>query len=189
MKKPAARRTLPPRKHSTLPTGYQWLVLLVPPAKERTAEVMLSAAGLTIFLPTEVRMCRVSRHAKRREPREFPALPRYLFLGVRGFIPWNDIRRYRAVIQQVLGWNGNPICLEEEAMVKMLTAMGEMEAAANARPRQITVGDHCRILSGPFANHKVRIEEIRGKRARIIINLFGDDRPAEIQIEALQIAA
>jgi transcription antitermination factor NusG len=188
MKNGRRRMVLPDRTHSTLPTGYQWLIALVPPAKERVAESMLSAAGLTVFLPVEVRMRRVSRHANRREPREYPALPSYLFLGVRGYIPWNDIRRYR-IIQMILGVNGGPICLEEEAMTVMLTAMGEMAATANAAPRQIAVGDHCRILSGPFANHRVRIEEIKGKRARIIINLFGNDRPAEIQIEALQLAA
>lgn len=178
------RIVLLPRKHTTLPAGHQWLILTVPPSKERAAEVMLSAAGLTIFLPTEMRMRRVSRHANRREPREYPSLPGYVFLGIRDFIPWNEIRRYR-IIQTILGLNGYPICLEEEAMQSMLGAMDE----ATAPPRQIAVGDHCRVLSGPFVGQRVKIEEIKGDRVRIIISAFGGDTPAHIHVEKLQIAA
>lgn len=184
MKRPTIKRVLAPRKHPLLPTDYQWLVLTVPPTKERLAENMLSGAGLTIFLPTEMRMRRVSRRAKRRELREYPTLPGYLFLGIRDFIPWYDIHRY-TIIQTILGLNGSPICLEEEAMLKMLGAIAEK----NAPPRQIAVGDHCRVLSGPFVNHRVRIEEIKGESVKIIISLFGGETPAQIHIEKLQLAA
>lgn len=184
MKRPKIKRVLAPRKHLALPGGHQWLVVTVPPTKERLAENMLSAAGLTIFLPTEMRMRRVSRHANRKEPREYPSVPGYLFLGVRDFIPWNEIRRYR-IIQTILGVNGNPICLEEQAMTTMLGKMAEPAAP----PRQIAVGDHCRVLSGPFLNHRIKIEDIKGDRATFTINLLGGEVPAQIRIEKLQLAA
>lgn len=89
-----------------------------------------------------------------------------------------------------LGSYGAPVALPEGAYEKVL-AMSERptprKKAYNTHGT-FRVGEKVRITEGPFIDHIVDIKDIRGKSARIVLELFGGPREVSIALEELEAA-
>lgn len=187
-----SKLVLPPRKHLSLPPGFDWLAFRVHPGKEYLTEYHLSRMGRTVFIPVESKARRVSRHAKRLVKKEMPILARYIFIG---FIPgepkrWQEVCRF-SLIQGVLAvWENDsllhPVLVTENQMNLLL---GDMAATARTNPRRsYGVGDLVRIAIGPFAGHTSKVDEIKGQKARVTLHILGSERGIEMPLAALEAA-
>ena len=81
-----------------------------------------------------------------------------------------------------------PVPLSQEEVDSLLIRVGEM--APRLRPAFL-VGDTVRVISGPFADHIGKVQEVNPARERVkvLISLFGRETPVELefsQVEKIQ---
>lgn len=97
---------------------------------------------------------------------------------------WYVVRNTPGVTGFV-GSGSKPIALDREEVKTILKQMGFDEVA----PRlAFNLGDHIRVVSGPFANFDGVIEEVnieRGK-VRVEISMFGRETPIELDFEQIE---
>lgn len=183
---------LPPRKHLSLPPGFDWLAFRVQPGKEYLTEYHLSRMGKTVFIPVETKARRVSRHAKRVVKKEIPILARYIFVGFVLGQParWQEVCRF-SLVQGVLAvWEMDgllhPVVITESQMNVML---GDMATVARTNPRRsYGVGDLVRIVKGAFSGHSSVLEEIKGQKGRLTLQVLGSQRGVEVSLDVLEAA-
>lgn len=97
---------------------------------------------------------------------------------------WYVVRNTPGVTGFV-GSGSKPIPLDREEVKAILKQMGFDEA----KPRvAFSVGDHIRVVTGPFANFDGKIDEVnieRGK-VRVVISMFGRETPIELDFEQVE---
>lgn len=183
---------LPPRKHQSLPTGYEWLAFITRPGKEWLAEFHLSRVGQTVFLPIEVKKQRVSHHVKRMREIELPLLTRCLFIGFEPGAPkpWQEICHLSLIQGVIATWGADgmlrPMTIPEAELHAMLGRIGDI-ARTNPR-RSFGLGDLVRIKGGPFAGFFSRVQGVKGQNARLELHILGSARGVDIPLEQLEAA-
>jgi transcription antitermination factor NusG len=183
---------LPPRKHKSLPAGYEWLAFSTHPGKEWMAEYHLSRMGRTVFLPIEIKKRRVSHHAKRMREFELPLLTRCLFVGFEPGLPklWQDICHLSLIQGVIAAWGADgmlrPVSITEAQMYVMLGRIGDM-VHTNPR-RSFGLGDLVRIKDGPFAGFFSKVQGIKSQSARLELHILGSSRGVDIPLEQLEAA-
>lgn len=186
------RIQLPPRKHQSLPPGYEWLAFRTMPAKERLAEFHLSRAGAMVFLPMETKARRITHHSKRMTQIELPLLTRTLFVGFEPGAPkrWQEICQLSLIQGVVAAWGADgmlrPVTITEAQLHVMLGRIGDL-ARTNPR-RSFGLGDLVRIKDGPFAGFFSRIQGVKGQNARLELHILGSARGVDIPLEQLEAA-
>jgi transcription antitermination factor NusG len=177
-----------------------WYVLRTAPLKERTAEHILREAGFAAFVPIERRWVRVSRHARRRRPRAFNAMPRYVLVGCDGPMPWHRLRELR-VTQGALGsgmpfkrdgrtvWP-EPMTIPQKTVNHWILASCEDPLAKSGSlpvggHTTLQVGQEARVGDGPFASFSAVIQKIEGADAYAEVQIFGRATPVWIPLDAL----
>jgi len=183
---------LPPRKHPSLPTGFEWLAFRTVPSKERLAEFHLSRAGATVFLPMEVKSRRVTHHSKRMKQIELPLLTRTLFVGFEPGTPkrWQEICHLSLIQGVVAAWDSDgmlrPVPITEAQLHVMLGRIGDM-VRTNPR-RSFGLGDLVRIKEGPFAGFSSRVQALRGQKAVLDLHVLGGARGIGFPLDHLEAA-
>lgn len=87
--------------------GLEWYALSVASQRERAVFHELDDIGVVPFCPMMTRNVRVSPFSKRREERQFPKIPGYVFVGFQGPEDWwlvKDVDRVRGRV----GFDGQP---------------------------------------------------------------------------------
>jgi transcription antitermination factor NusG len=163
-----------------------WYALLVPPQKEFTAECMLRERHFDAFVPIVYRKVRISRHVKTTRDVPYVLASTYVFLGLNGPLPWSDIFKVH-VIRGVAGAGGEPTCIPNSIMRQLFDASD----AAGPKPPPVVeglkVGDKGRITTGAFAGFEFSLEKLRGKRAQVIVSLFGRMNALELPVDFLEV--
>lgn len=183
---------LPPRKHQSLPPGYDWLAYRTLPAKERLSEFHLSRAGAVAFLPMEIKARRRTHHSKRLVQVELPLLTRTLFVGFEPGAPkrWQEVCQLPMIQGVIAAWcmDGmlRPVTITEQQMHVMLGCVGDM-SRANPR-RSFGLGDLVRIRDGAFAGFFSRVQAVKGQNARVELHILGSSRGVDIPLEMLEAA-
>lgn len=171
--------------------NLQWFCIRVEAQKEIAAERILRDNGFNAFCPIEIKLRRANSYSKRREPRQYAKLIRYLFVAFEKGkpIPWFSLFRFR-MIQAVIGQGGLPVAIRSIDMQRvfgMSEAVTPYRKASNPH-RSFMVGENVEIVDGPFVGRFVRVEEIKGDKARIILELFGENRDVMLPLEYLEVA-
>ncbi len=176
-------------------TSLDWYAFVTVPQKEYVAGHILMGRGIRTFIPTETRWRSTNRYTKSRHLKEeqaFPILPRLLFAGFASgeMPPWYWLADV-PLITGVIGKKGRPHRVDREAFANFVPvyANGILRAPAaqrHMRTRQeFAAGDNVDILDGPFREHQVKVVEITGTMAKILMPLFGTMRELDLPLETM----
>lgn len=97
---------------------------------------------------------------------------------------WYVVRNTPGVTGFV-GTGSKPIHLSDEEALQIIRQMGMDEPRTKIF---FDVGEHVRVISGPFENFSGVVEEIypeKGK-ARVMISMFGRETPVELEFEQVE---
>lgn len=163
-----------------------WFAIRCAPQREIAVEAMLRRKGYDVFLPTETKMRRLRRGAKKREMVTYPTFTGYLF--VKAPVPWLHLMAERHVMGFV-GFDGSPAPIAEAEIAKLKNMSGNVPHRHSVNPhRALRTGELAEIQAGPFAGQVVKIEGLHGNKARIFMNLFGVRKLADIELSKLEAA-
>lgn len=165
-----------------------WFALRTAPQREFAVEQILKRYELSAFVPVETKWKRVGAK-KRRTPFSYPMLPRYLFVACD--CPYEDIlyRPWCRNVSGVVSFDGRPAIIRQDAIQRLAKMSGAaIPTSATSVHRSFAPGDRVEIVSGPYQGWLVPIESIRGDAAKVLLNMFGSERPIEIPLESLEAA-
>lgn len=97
---------------------------------------------------------------------------------------WYVVRNTPGVTGFV-GTGSKPIHLNDEEALQIIRQMGMDEPRTRVF---FDIGEHVRVISGPFENFSGVVEEIypeKGK-ARVMISMFGRETPVELEFEQVE---
>lgn len=158
------------------PDGLGWYVVRTQVKCEFRAEMGLKSQGYEVFLPTEKVWI---RHARRKEEKTKPLMPRYLFVGFDiNKTAWYPIKETNGVERLLISARQIPLKVPDEAIESLRGAIkiGLFDETRTgwqgAKP-----GDELLVVAGGFRDFIVRLKMARpDKRVDILINLFGGER-------------
>jgi transcriptional antiterminator NusG len=130
-----------------------------------------------ILVPSEnVQTTRGGR--QRMESRKF--YPGYVFVEMEmSEQTWHLVKETPKVTGFIGNQNPTPVPAKEIESVKK----GIQEGAVGAKPKvQYEVGDHVRVVDGPFANFSGQVEEVKADRqkVKVMVTIFG--RPTAVEL-------
>lgn len=149
-------------------------LLRTKPQGEKKAIDGIVRCGHRAWTPTEDRVLRASRHAKRKRIVRYPLAPRYVIADTdRPHELVHDVPEVSAV----LGALRSPDVARLQAM--------DGSRAETIIGKSLAVGQQIRVRSGPFVDHAAIIEDIAGDQATISVHLFGRPTPVTMPLEFL----
>lgn len=194
-----------------LDIGAEWYLVYTAPRMESKVSKALAEAGCSVFLPA---IHRVITQRYRKIEHDVATFPRYLFAaGVpfrwrgRDYVgddgvsvitidgrPVVDIRDIDGVIDVVgtpRGWLKVP-----RAAISAVAAFQNdyVPPCSNVlRPpkarRPLASGESVKVISGPFASFQASVVEMIGlARAEVLIDIFGQQTPLQIDVDHLDAA-
>lgn len=173
-------------------TGYEQKI-------EGTLKRLLSAGEIDSEVLTEVKVpmetiIEETKDKKTRE-RKNKILPGYIMVEMDlPDLGWkatcNAIRR----IQGVTGFVGTapterPRAISTEEAKRIFQLSGELKGDKKPRSKQnFEIGDHVKIISGPFATFDGTVEEISSDMAKLKVNvqIFGRATPVELECNQVE---
>lgn len=170
-----------------------WYALRTPANKEFIAQEILTQKGLVTYCPTDKRWRRRNRYQKQKELIGYALLPRTVFVGFPAGIPlWFDLFRLTC-ISSVVGINGEPRRLDSGGMMNLIGKFANgiqrpKEEQHMLTGREFKAGDLVRIVDGPFDGMMVPVHEIRGREARVFMELFGARHEVGVAVDTLEAA-
>ena len=141
-------------------------------------------AGLTrnhhaAFTPTEQRVLRASRHAKRKRVVEYPLAPRYIVAeAANPHLLVHEIDEITGVVS-----TAGQTALRT-ADVARLRAM-DGSKAETVLHKSLAIGQPIIVRDGPFREHRSIIDGIDGNSATIRIDVLGKQSPVTMPLEWL----
>lgn len=166
-----------------------WYAFRVPPQKEFVAQTILTRRGFTAVVPSEVRFLRRSRSSRKTRERTSPLLHGYVLIPFEGEPQWHHLFNL-GIIQSVVGFGGVPAQIRPDAIdaiLKLSRIPVPHRSSVNTR-RSLAIGD-CATLNGRgFQNYPVRVEEIKGEAAKVMLEMFGATREVFVSLSELEAA-
>jgi transcription antitermination factor NusG len=146
-----------------------WFALTVPPQREFAAVADLAGQSLTALAPVRQTWRRISRHVKRRELVSAPLLTGYVFLGVKGRLPWAKLRSIKTV-RGVVKFNDAPAKVDHRQLSTLVELAAQMSPPEDdSKPPVFTKGEIVNIVNGLMTGTRAPIEAILGKRAVLAV--------------------
>lgn len=178
---------------ATLIEDLHWYALRTPAQKEFVAQEILTQRGLTTYCPTDKRWRKRNRYTRGKELLSYAMIPRTVFVGFKPGVPlWFNLFLLPC-ISSVVGIAGTPRRLDSAGMANLITKWANgvqrpKEEQHMQTGKEFHAGDMVRVLDGPFSGMVVPVHEIRGKEARIFMELFGGQHEVEISTWMLEAA-
>lgn len=164
-----------------------WYAFRTVPQKERAAQgILASRFDLATLLPLETRFIRARRRNATKKEKSYPALVGYVLADLPHDAPWHRILNIDCIIS-VVGFDGRPAPLNT-ASVERLSRVNSITSSVPNRRKSFAKGDTVCAISGPLHGMESKIEDIRGCRARVIVELLGSRREIDIPLDQLQAA-
>jgi transcription antitermination factor NusG len=171
---------------------HNWYMISVPPQKEFAAWLILNQRGFTVYLPTERKYRRANRYKKSKELTQYPLMSRYMFVGFDGFEDWYSLFRFH-LVQNVLGVNGEPKQIDRNWIKQSYRAYHDYKPPHELKymrsGHEFKEGDMVEVIDGPFDGHKIKVEEIVGKKAISTVKFLNIDTKVSIPLDNLINAA
>jgi transcription antitermination factor NusG len=178
----------------SLVADLAWFALTVPPQKEFAAQEILLRRGIASFCPFESLWRQKSRYTREKELRHFPVMPRYVFAGFERDpdhpVSWYHVFQIPLIVS-VVGFEGEPkqVANMADFIARFRNGLKRPDAEARMRThREYGIGDLVSFVEGPFADLKVRVEDISNGHAFFTIGMFGSDRQMSVPLEKLEAA-
>lgn len=194
-----------------LDLAAEWFLVFTAPRMEAKVSKALTEAGCSVFLPA---IHRVISQRYRRTEHDIATYPRYLFVaGVpfrwrgRDYVgedgvsvvtidgrPIVDIRDIDGVVDVVgtpRGWLKVPskaIAAVAEFQNDYVPPCSNVLQPPKAR-RPLVGGEQVNVINGPFATFQAVVVDMIGlERAEVLIDIFGQKTPMQIDIDQLDAA-
>jgi transcriptional antiterminator RfaH len=172
--------------------GLTWFVVVCNPKCERRAQLGLRRAGYQTYLPQTKRWV---VHARKKEARENPLFPRYLFVGLRGYGQDNGQDTYRmdgvqGVESIVRNESRRPVQIPPRLLARLLERelAGEFdftrlpETGPEYRP-----GEMVRLSKGALAGMVAEVSAMLSKgRVEVLVNFMGNVTRAKMAAAEVQ---
>ncbi len=169
-----------------------WFIIQVKPGKEHTARMVAREKGFGTCLPMYVSKSREGKHAP-STLRNFPVLSGYLFVGMSRDTPgWPDLMRPRFMLS-VVGINDRPYqldkCIIDQFLRRYESDFYKRREVPPPPPPDFNVGDHVRVVSGPWDQHVFPVKKMNQKQAVIVAHVLGKDCEIAIRLDDLRKSA
>jgi transcriptional antiterminator RfaH len=166
--------------------GLAWFVVVCNPKCERMAQLGLRRAGYQTYLP---RTKRWVVHARKKEERENPLFPRYLFLGLR---PDQDFWKMQGVygVEGVVRFDGSPVRVSGAVLARILEREEAGEFDFTSLPEvglEYRPGEMVRLSTGALAGFVAEVSAMLSKgRVEVLVNFMGNIARAKVQATEVQ---
>lgn len=190
------RRETPIKSHHELiliVESLHWYALRTPAQKEFIAQEILTQKGLVTYCPTDKRWRKRNRYTKTKQLIPYSMIPRTVFVGFKPGVPlWFDLFQLPCV-SSVVGISGEPKRLDTKGMSNLISKWANgiqrpKEEQHMETGKEFKAGDMVRISEGPFDGMTVPVHEIKGREARIFLELFGARHEVTISTAILEAA-
>ncbi len=171
--------------------GFTWFVVVCNPKCERRAQLGLRRAGYQTYLPQTKRWV---VHARKKEARDNPLFPRYLFIGLRSDHDLYKMRGVDGVEGIVRDGYGIPARIPApEDRPHPLARILERELAGefdftrlpDVGP-QYSPGEVVRLTVGAFADLQAQVVSMLSKgRVEVVLDIMG--RASKVKIKATEL--
>lgn len=172
--------------------GLSWFVVVCNPKCERRAQLGLRRAGYQTYLPQTKRWV---VHARKKEERENPLFPRYLFIGLAPGQDFFKMRGVDGVEGLVRDGYGVPARIPaSENRPHPLARLLEREQAGefdftrlpDAGP-QYRPGESVRLAAGAFTDLQARVVSMLSKgRVEVLLDFMGRGTKVQMKAKELQ---
>jgi transcriptional antiterminator NusG len=152
--------------------------------EERVKNLGKSAFFSEILVPTETVVELVKGKKKTSQRKIFPG---YMLVNMElNDETWHIVRE----TPKVTGFAGEgtkPIPIPDDEVKEVIVQM--KEGGVKAKPKvSLAVGDHVRVIDGPFVNFVGTVEEVKPdkRKVKVLVSIFGRSTPVEldfIQVE------
>ena len=162
-----------------------WYAIRTQPMREFAVTQILKIRGVTAFTPTETKWRRNGRKAK--VPIERPLLPRYVLM--RSDDPWAVVRAMQGRgVSGIVCFDGRPARIPERSVEMLSRRSGAVVNTRTRVHRAFAPGDKVEIVSGPFQGWCVELTDIKGEVGRVLLKMFGTEKPVPIRLDQLEAA-
>ena len=152
-----------------------WYALKCERQKEKLAARILRASGYEASAVVRVELRRRTGRCKTRQPTEIVKAPGYVF----AVLPSDDelwkLRRFH-LIHGYIACNGRPAHFDARKLERFLRyerpEFADHERFMRTR-QTFGVGDVVTALEGPLADHDLKVIDLQGREARVLVKLFG----------------
>lgn len=157
-----------------------WYALYTKPNAEALVARGLEARGFRFFLPL--------LPPSKPDARPQPLFPSYLFVHCNLSEVNVDEIQFLPGLRRVVGFEGRPAVVSQDAIEMMARELDEIEAAGGLLKHSFRPGDTVVIDSGPLAGLRGVFQGPLGpsERVRILVHFLGETNRAEVPLEALR---
>jgi transcription antitermination factor NusG len=162
--------------------------------REFVIETLLRQRGFEVFLPTKKVWRRKSKYTKEKRLVSYPLLVGWVFVGwPMNQYRWGDLFRVN-LVNDVAAVDGVPFMIPQSIMDDMFKRWGGPRTQAPERERfmrthyEFNVGDKARVVEGPFDGQIIRVVDLRGAKAKVLLDFLGGEREIEIDTQLLEVA-
>jgi len=172
--------------------GFRWYVLRIMTGREDMVENCLAHRGFATFCPFHRRWHwanGVARKRRIRHSRMVPLYAGYCFIGMSQYTPsWSEVWPLTPVLC-VLGHDGVPMIVDHRPFKKLLERHGDGEFNAPNYQRAMSNPDHAHKVGDDVLSDggliPGKVEQITGRKARLLVNLFGSIRTVTTDVDSL----
>lgn len=169
-----------------------WYAAIVKRGRERAFCGYLAEAGFEGYVPRETRLVVVGRRPKRREKREVPIIRGLVLIGAAADLAgdpyaWHEVARL-PFYNGLVGTGGDPRKITQ-AEIDRMEAECEKRGAGlrvGAPEPRVKVGDEARMTAGAFEGIRAAVKEMQGRRAVVLLQLFGGERELDVDAMGLE---
>ncbi|MFC4172657.1 transcription termination/antitermination protein NusG [Microvirga sp. GCM10011540] len=191
--------------------GLTWFVVVCNPKCERRAQLGLRRAGYQTYLPVERKYIERSRKLVETEN---PLLPRYLFVGLKGYgeKEGQDFYKLRGVdgVESLVRNDGSPLVVQaakakdgETSFPRPLSRLREREVAGDfdhikkaeeEKARKKALRAKCRpgarvsLLTGPMTGLQAIVQRVQsGGRIEVLLEFLGGVTKAKLKLDEVDL--
>lgn len=162
--------------------------------REFVIETILRNRGFQIFLPTKKVWRRKSKYSKDKHLVAYPLIVGWVFVGwPSGENRWADLFATNLVLE-VAGIDGRPFPIPQTAIDGLFKRWGGQDTRAPGREQfmrthyEFKPGDDVRVVEGPLEGQRVKVVDLYGPKAKVLLDLLGGEQEVEIDAWALKAA-
>lgn len=163
-----------------------WFALRTRPQTELVSQDIMQRRGFITFVPVREVYRRRNKYTRVKELRKFPLLVGYVLFGSHVPDPvWFDVFKLKT-IKSVVGVRGEPREIDHTSIARLMKLQGVNYFTAPREQRfmrsrqEFSVGDIVEVVDGPLSGNFLKVEEIRGEKAKAMLNFLG--RPTQVQV-------
>jgi transcriptional antiterminator RfaH len=166
--------------------GLTWFVVITSPKGERKAQLGLRRAGYQTYLPQTKRWV---VHARKKEERESPLFPRYLFIGLRSD---QDFWKMQGVdgAEGVVRFDGAAVRVPGSLLARILEREASGEFDFTRLPEtgpEYAPGEMVRLSKGALAGMVAEVSAMLSKgRVEVLVSFMGNITRAKMQATEVQ---